>query len=564
MKISESEEQAHLMLLETMYKIDTLDNASVDELLEVLRLAHKYDVKFVFKKCKYCLEAMVDSTEIFEKIMRFIENSITDVEDLEKMLQSFLAKEFSPLDKTWQTKRFEELSEATLKCLLSSDELVAASENTVFHALMHWIKKRGIDKVLGSTELLSLLSVVRFELIPIDYLHNMVQHNPVAKKLPDFKDHYIRGINYHALSGVMKRRLPCQPVNRKASTKSFIPYTWVIATDELDKQAQSGKPIKSDEFWFCGYRMVLEINRIVKTLDRGGNKALFNATLSLAVTNLTEQSEVMIRWKAASQYFTSTPVKKTSTFNKKANVSSVDIRYIGARAPTPGFTSSTPPSIPSGGFSFGPPQSTVTSSTGTATTSIFMFSTSPSTPSGGFTFGSPQITVSTSTGTATTSGFVSSTPPSKPSSFGPPQSSISTSAGTTTPGSTSSTSPSIPNGGFSFGLPQSSVSTSSGTATTPLFMSSISPSKPSGGVTLGTPQSSVTTSTGTTTPGSTSSTLPSIPGGGFSFSTPYTDTSRVYRFAVRHTPASVPVQKSPNSTCLSIDVSMSLVHFGMR
>ncbi len=67
-QISESEEQAHLMLLEAMYKIDTLDNANVDELLEVLRLAHKYNVKFVFKKSKYCLQAMVDSLEL-QKIM---------------------------------------------------------------------------------------------------------------------------------------------------------------------------------------------------------------------------------------------------------------------------------------------------------------------------------------------------------------------------------------------------------------------------------------------------------------------------------------------------------------
>ena len=106
-QISESEEQAHLMLLEAMYKIDTLDNANVDELLEVLRLAHKYDVKFVFKKSKYCLQAMVDSLEICKKIMSFIEvdNTITDVEDLASTLQSFLAKESSSLSGTFPCGR---------------------------------------------------------------------------------------------------------------------------------------------------------------------------------------------------------------------------------------------------------------------------------------------------------------------------------------------------------------------------------------------------------------------------------------------------------------------------
>ena len=171
-QISTSEEQAHLMLLEAMYKIDTLDNADVDQLLEVLTLAQKYDVKFVFKKCKYCLQAAVDSLEICKKIIYFIkiDNAIPDVEDLVSGLQSFLAKEFSPLDKTWQTTSFKELCEPLLRYLLSSDELVTVSENTVFHALIYWIEERGIENVLESQEIPSLLSVVRFELIPFDYL----------------------------------------------------------------------------------------------------------------------------------------------------------------------------------------------------------------------------------------------------------------------------------------------------------------------------------------------------------------------------------------------------------
>ncbi|CAB4027290.1 BTB POZ domain-containing POB1 [Paramuricea clavata] len=336
-QISESEEQAHLMLLEAMYKIDMLDNVHVDELLEVLRLSHKYDAKFVFKKCKNCLEAAVVSIEIFEKIMCFIavDSTITDVKDLVKNLLHYLVKEFSPLDKTWQTTRFENLSETTLKYLLSSDKLVANSENTIFHALMHWIEQRGIDNVLQSQELPSLLSLIRFELMSIDYLHNIVQHNSVAKKLPDFNDHFIRGISYHALPDTLIQRLPRQPVKRKASMQFilsteaskqfFIPYTWVIAVEVLDKLAQTGQTIKSCEFWYCGYKMVLVISHVLKFT--GGNKASFNATLSLAVINLTEQSEVMIQWQPASQSFRSTPPERKYTFEKKACVSCVDITY---------------------------------------------------------------------------------------------------------------------------------------------------------------------------------------------------------------------------------------------
>ena len=330
-QISTNEEQAHLKLLEAMYKIDTLNNASVDELLEVLRLAHKYDVKFVFKKCKYVLKDMVDSLEICEEIMRFtkVDNTITDVEDLVSTIQSFLAKEFSPLDKTWQTTSFKELCEPSLKYLLSSDELVTVSENTVFHALMYWIEERGIENVLESQELPPLLSVVRFELIPVDYLHNNVQHNSVAKKLMDFTDHYLKGISYHALSDTMKQRLPHQPVKRKIEMQPFVPFTWVIPTHKLSDAAFSltDKTLKSEEFWYCGYKMRLVISDIVKNRDLRENLSTFKAKLSLEICNLTEESEVSIRWQPTSECFESTPLEQIHTFDKKTSLSSVNIKY---------------------------------------------------------------------------------------------------------------------------------------------------------------------------------------------------------------------------------------------
>ena len=323
-----TEEQAHLMLLEAMYKIDTLDKASVDEVLEVLRLAHKYDVKFVFKKCKYCLQDAVESLEICEQIMYFIkiDNAITDVEDLVSTLQSFLANEFSPLDETWQTTSFKELCEPSLKYLLSSDELVTVSENTVFHALMYWIEERGIENVLESQELPSLLSVVRFEFIPVDYLYNIVQHHPVAKKLPGFNNHYLRGITYHALSEDMKERLPDQPVERRPETQPFVPYTWVIPTHKLGGIAWH-EYLTSGEFWCCGYKTELTISDIVKVADFQKQAELFKAELSLEILNLTEQSEVSIQWQPTSQCFIKTLEEQTHTFNEDHPLACVDIKY---------------------------------------------------------------------------------------------------------------------------------------------------------------------------------------------------------------------------------------------
>ena len=334
-QIATNEEQAHLMLLEAMYKIDTLDKVGVNELLKVLKLAHKYDVKFVFKKCKYCLQAAVNSLEICEQIMHFIkiDNTITDVEDLVSTLQSFLAKTFSPLDTTWQTTSFIKLCEPSLKYLLTSNELVAASENTVFHALMYWIKKHGIENVLESQKPPPLLSVVRFELISVDYLYNIAQHDPVAKKLPDFNDHYLRGLSYHALSDAMMQRLPCQPVKRKATREFFIPYTWEIPAEKLDALVGTENKLTSDKFWFCGYKMCLSIAHVAKVKSNYNrsktNKTTYKAKFTLVILNLTQQSAVTIQWQPASLSFILDTLiyHRTHAFNMEACQSSVDIKY---------------------------------------------------------------------------------------------------------------------------------------------------------------------------------------------------------------------------------------------
>ena len=505
-QISTNEEQAHLMLLEAMYKIDTLDKASVDELLEVLRLAHKYDVKFVFKKCKYCLQDAVDSLETCEQIMHYIkiDNTITDVEDLVSSLQSFLAKEFSPLDTKWKTTSFKDLCEPSLKYLLSSDELVTVSENTVFHALMYWIEERGIENVLESQELPSLLSVVRIELMPIDYLYNIVQHHPVAKKLMDFTDHYLKGISYHALSDTMKERLPHQPVKRKVETQPFVPFTWVIPTHKLSNAAFSltDKTLKSEEFWYSGYKMRLVICDIVKDRDLQETYAMFKAKLSLEICNLTEESEVSIQWQPTSQCFKSTPYEQIHTFEKKTSLSSVDVNY---KIKVP------PIEIALADVSLNQPGS-------------FMFSTPPATTQS--VFAPPTISGITFGGTRTNSLFSGVSARSKPT--------IGTTVaktGTTLSGTRASPLFSgVPaRSSYMFGSQATNSGTNfGGTQTNSLF----------GGVTVG-----------SSLPFCTRATVASKP------TVSFAPTNTVE--ASKSDPASE--QESPNSSCVYIDVKMKLV-----
>jgi hypothetical protein len=52
------------------------------------------------------------------------------------MLEKFLVKEFTPIDKTWTMEKFTGLSKAALRLLLESDSLATQSESTIFVALM--------------------------------------------------------------------------------------------------------------------------------------------------------------------------------------------------------------------------------------------------------------------------------------------------------------------------------------------------------------------------------------------------------------------------------------------
>lgn len=291
-KISECEEKAHLQLFEAMYKPDILDEVGVDELLTVLELADKYDVRFVFRKCKYALQATRMSLQICEKIMLFIkiEHTLTDVEDLAATLQTFLAKTFSPLDKTWQTKSFENLSEPSVRYLLSSDRLRTQSENTVFHALMHWVECNDLCTA-SSCSNTPLLSVIRFEVIPIDYLHNVVQYHPIATKMADFNGLYLKGVTYHALTREMKERLTVKPVSRDPIQEEIVQYTWVIPGDEVEEFVSSSKILTSDIFWCCGYSMQLYLMEQSKMAS-----IAYRAVLCLKVIGLRNESFLPVKW----------------------------------------------------------------------------------------------------------------------------------------------------------------------------------------------------------------------------------------------------------------------------
>ena len=255
-KISESEENAHLILIEAMYRDDVLDDKTADEKLSVLELANKYQLKFVFEQCKYSLQTNPIPFEISTKIMHVIKvkHDMNDVEDLLEILQPILIKEFSPLDKNWPSYKFTSLSELCLEYVLSSDNLSVQSENTVFHALMHWIEENEVDP----EETNDLLSVVRFKLVTIDYLYNVIGNHPIASKMPKFSEFYHGGLVYHALPSEQKKLLKGKLVIRK--TPEGIQYPFVVKKEDFETALTTGSELNSEKFWVCGYKISVGIN----------------------------------------------------------------------------------------------------------------------------------------------------------------------------------------------------------------------------------------------------------------------------------------------------------------
>ena len=261
-KVSESEENAHLILLEAAYRADVLNDKTVDELLAVLELANKYSLKFVFKKCKYVLQTNATTFEISTRIMHVIKekHNMDDVEDLAATLQSILAEEFSPLDVNWQSEKFTSLSEPSLKYLLSSDELSVVSENTVFHALMYWMEVNGVDPADLTEEGNDLLAVVRFQLVTIDYLYNVINNHPIASKMPKYNELYLGGMTYHAIPAEQKELLEHKPVLRRKPEETVYQHQFVLKKEDFEGHILETKINNcSGEFWACGYKMSVDL-----------------------------------------------------------------------------------------------------------------------------------------------------------------------------------------------------------------------------------------------------------------------------------------------------------------
>ena len=259
MKVTEFEEEAFLFLLRSIYDLDVLDTVEIGQLLNVLRLSLKYEVRFSTVKARRVLEAMPLTLDVCEAILEAVNSGgLPDLGKVMKNVEVQLLGEFEPLDETWESEKFATLSEDALRFILGSDRLIVQSENTVFIALMQWIAKNA--ELYGNiTEHSDLINLVRFELMKATYITDVVREHEIATQLDDFSEIYVKAITYHALPPKRRKKVkPRQWCDPKKPTFMWIlyPEPEMFTFDEKD----SDNSTQSSSFWFVGYKMHLQLD----------------------------------------------------------------------------------------------------------------------------------------------------------------------------------------------------------------------------------------------------------------------------------------------------------------
>lgn len=291
MKVTKSEENAFLFLLKSIYDPDVLDTVQISELMTVLRLSVKFDVRFSLMKAKRVLEVRPLTLEICETIIEAVYNSggLPDLGEVMKNVEERLLGEFEPLDDTWESEKFASLSECALRFVLGSDRLIVQSENTVFIALMHWIVTNAELNSRDVAEYSDLVNLVRFENMEPTYIHDVVRAHEVARKLHDFEMVYLKAITYHALPP-KRRESNQQP--RKWCEPKFPTFMWILYLEPEMFPFEVGavsSSTKSSSFWFFGYKMHVEL-----VLSSSQDKS----SLYLVIENLAKDGSLEIAYTA--------------------------------------------------------------------------------------------------------------------------------------------------------------------------------------------------------------------------------------------------------------------------
>ncbi|XP_031563053.1 BTB/POZ domain-containing protein POB1-like [Actinia tenebrosa] len=301
MNVSESMSSMFLVLIESLYRPEVVSNKSVDELLILMRLAHVYDTESTLKACERLLESADLSIEICDSALNMREHErLPEMDDFNKRCQRFLVDSFSPLDYQWTREEFFSLSAKALQSVLSSDELCVSMENTVFLALMRWAE---VNDTYGDA-LESLLELVRFKAMTINYLHDIVtSKHPIAATVAKFPQMFEEAVFFRAFS---KERQAEEGdlVSRKEFEEPIL-FNWHVENYDDSDFEKRKKIVKSPHFWVSGYEMFLELK-----LRSTGFQGLY---LTICTRQFLHHSKGFVKLKYS---LSSNFLKATHVFNE--------------------------------------------------------------------------------------------------------------------------------------------------------------------------------------------------------------------------------------------------------
>ena len=290
MKIYEHELLAHFFFIKAMYKLDVLNDKDYKLIVQVLILAHKYDIPLLVKKCKYVLLSTTPNLEMCEYILKETQH-LPDTADISEMLEKFLVKLFTPIEKTWTMRKFIALSEPALRLLLGSDSLATESENTLFVALMKWVRVN-LFFAGEAVDECDLLDVVKFEFMSVDFLYNIVKDHYLAKRMLGFNEYLIKALAYQGFQQFRKEQLQPKPKKRPLVKSSTPTFSWVV--DKEREQILTKRPLFSNAFWHQGYAMRLKLSYL---------EDLSKCSLYLNVLQLKGDACLRVSYKMKSNLF---------------------------------------------------------------------------------------------------------------------------------------------------------------------------------------------------------------------------------------------------------------------
>jgi len=231
----------------------------------------------------------------------------------------FLAKEFENFEEMWESENFKTLCAVGVQAIFESSRLKVNSENTMFQALKKWLK---VDKKNRKQHLLRLLPLIRFPLMDVNFLADVVKNDTTLSSTEGFQDLFAEAMLFQSYSEARR-----EAETKDATHLRFVPRVGHKPKAEkiLNWDINHISKIKCDmqryscPFWLNGYNFFLEFAR---TSD---DQACVYAFLHREETGLPEKYFVKVNF----EFWFKSYVNGQTRLDRVLNISSVFCRSHG-------------------------------------------------------------------------------------------------------------------------------------------------------------------------------------------------------------------------------------------